>query len=203
MDPLLYETMAQVAEFYDQRKVGYQGPMGFRRTTDLLHLLNALCKMESRGLLRFGDVRFLDLGCGDGRVNVFMSYISAISVGIELEDWILEEFYPLFHELKGYLSSKGLLLPKDNIHLFLGDSSRAVVHEQVKDKIGLKLSDFDIFYTYLTMYREFGELVALKAKRGAMLWVYGISHIIPRLDGLEVLTNPSPLEGILCVYQKP
>jgi hypothetical protein len=33
--------------------------------------------------------------------------------------------------------------------------------------------------------------------------VYGLEKIMPRYDGLDLVTSEKPLEGILAVYRKP
>ena len=66
-----------------------------------------------RALLRAVESRFyqdlelarplLDLGCGDGRVNVWMSYLAQVSIGVELDEWTLEEHTGLSGALKAEL----------------------------------------------------------------------------------------------------
>jgi len=202
MEEKLRHTLLEIAAFYDMRKVGDQGPLGFRRSTDLLTLFNCVCQLESEGVIKLDELRFLDLGCADGRVNVFMSYICEISVGIELDDWTLAEYFPLVQELKKRLLERELLLPKDNIYLFPGDSLNEQVENNVRLKTGLGFEDFDIFYTYLVMHEEFSKLIINRAKKGAQFWVYGISNIMPKYKGLENITQNGPIQGILAVYQK-
>ena len=52
MDKRLMETLRHVAEFYDARKVGDVGPLGFRRSTDLMTLYNCLDRLVSEGIVR-------------------------------------------------------------------------------------------------------------------------------------------------------
>jgi len=202
VDKEVVPSLLEVASFYDERKVGDQGPLGFRRSTDLGTLLRCIRYLESSGIISLGKLRFLDLGCADGRVNVFMSYISEISVGIELNDWTLAEYLPLLEGLKARLSELNLLPPRENIFLFLGDSLDEDVETTVRLHTGLGYEDFDIFYTYLVMHEEFSQLVINKAKKGAQFWVYGISNIMPKYKDLRNLTQKGPIEGILGVYQK-
>jgi hypothetical protein len=46
-----------------------------------------------------GQSAFLDLGCADGRVNLFLGGLTRLSVGIELDEWTLDEYEPLRTEL--------------------------------------------------------------------------------------------------------
>ena len=62
--------------------------------------------------------------------------------------------------------------------------------------------DFDLFYTYLTLQDEFAELIAQRAKAGAVFMVYGLDRIMPRHRDLRLLTPGEPLKGIVALYQK-
>jgi hypothetical protein len=200
-EPTLLSLMA-VSKFYDERKVGHVGPLGFRRSTDLSKLTTCIPFLIENGLLISGESLFMDLGCADGRVNVFFSYLVKLSIGIEIDEWILDEYHPLRNALDEYLMEKNLSLPPSNIHLFCGDSTSESVHKKIYSKIGACFEDFDIFYTYLTMYEEFGELIAKRAKNGSVFMVYGMEKILPRLNGLKLIT-PVALDGIIAIYQKP
>jgi len=83
--PLLMPTLTRIARFYDRRKVGDVGPLGFRRSTDLGVLTTCADRLIAEGIIVPGETRFLDLGCADGRVNVLLSYLVRISVGIEVD----------------------------------------------------------------------------------------------------------------------
>jgi hypothetical protein len=203
MDDLLKRTLQRIARFYDNRKVGDVGPLGFRRSTDLKKLMACLDRLLNEGIINPAETRFLDLGCADGRVNVFLSYLVRHSVGIELDEWTLDEYVPLRSELDGILNGEGRQSLPENISLFHGDSTDRVVHETVAQKTGVKFEDFDLFYTYLIMHEEFAELIAEKAKSGAVFMVYGLHRILPRYQGLVHLDNLSPMEGVLGVYRKP
>ncbi len=52
------------------------------------------------------------------------------------------------------------------------------------------------------MQEEFAGLIASKAKRGSVFMVYGLEKILPRFDGLRLLSDKSPLEGVLALYEK-
>ena len=196
------ETLLQVAEFYDRRKVGDVGSLGFRRSSDLSKVLSCLRTMMAQCLLVPGISRFLDLGCADGRVNVLLSYLAKTSVGIELDEWTLDDYEPLRQELDALLTEKGLRLPGDNIFLYHGDSMDDLLHERIHHETATRFNQFDVFYTYLTMMEEFAELIVRKAKPGSLFMVYGLEKIIPRLEGLRLLTPERSLEGIIALYQK-
>jgi hypothetical protein len=198
----LEKTLQTVADFYDQRKVGHIGSMGFRRSSDLGRVKGAIAQLIGRSLLIPQKCLFLDMGCADGRVNVLISYLTAKSIGIELNEWIIDEYVPAKTELEETLKTVRLPLPPDNIALFLGDTLDDETHETVRNRTGTGFEDFDLFYTYLSMYEEFSELIARKAKKGAIFMVYGLDKILPRINGLELLTSQEPLEGIIALYRK-
>ncbi|MBW1666515.1 MAG: hypothetical protein JRI79_04060 [Deltaproteobacteria bacterium] len=191
-----------VAHFYDQRKVGDTGYLGFRRSTDLSRLSACLDTLIEKGLLVSGESLFLDMGCGDGRVNVLFSYLVRKSIGIEMDEWTLDEYVPLKEELFVRLKKDHLPLPPQNIYLFYGNTMDENLHRRIFSEAGLYFEDYDIFYTYLTMHEEFAGLISRKAKKGALFMVYGLENVLPRLDGLRLLTPQKPLEGILALYQK-
>ena len=202
MDEHLKKSLLRVAQFYGQRKVGDVGPLGFRRSTDLMKLLACLDRLLDEKIINPDATKFLDLGCADGRVNVFLSYLVKISVGIELDEWTLEEYDPLKSKLKVVLKEEGFLSPPENICLFHGDSTDRRVHQKIDQETGVGLEDFDLFYTYLVMHEEFAELLAERAKRGSVFMVYGLQKILPSYHGLRLFDQISPMEGILVLYQK-
>jgi SAM-dependent methyltransferase len=202
LDKTLERTLLQVVEFYDGRKVGDVGHLGFRRSSDLSRVLSSLKTMIHQGLFWPGAAHFLDMGCADGRVNVLMSYLARTSVGIELDDWTLDDYAPLRKELDALLAEKRLLSPSKNIFLYHGDSTDESLHDRVHHETGVSFDQFDLFYTYLTMQEEFAELIARKAKPGAFFMVYGLEKILPRFTGLQLLTPDRPLEGIVALYRK-
>ena len=198
----LEKTLQTVAEFYNQRKVGHIGYMGFRRSSDLSRVKGAIDQLIAQSLLIPQKCLFLDMGCADGRVNVLMSYLTVKSIGIELNEWIMDEYVPVKTELEAVLKAAQLLLPPDNISLFLGNTLNDETHETVKHRTGTGFEEFDFFYTYLSMYEEFSGLIARKAKKGAIFMVYGLDKILPKINGLELLTPQEPLEGIIALYRK-
>ncbi len=196
------KTLEKVARFYDERKVGDVGALGFRRSSDLTTLLACLDRLLVEGIIRPHESLFLDLGCGDGRVNLFLGYLVKTSVGIEMDEWTVEEYDALKAELEETLHRDGLLSPRENIYLYHGDSRDERVYERISRETGTRFEEFDLFYTYLVMHQEFARLIAKKAKKGAIFMVYGLDRILPRYEGLSLLGHISPLEGILAIYQK-
>ena len=202
LDQKLRETLRHVARFYDQRKIGDIGPLGFRRSTDLAKLTACLEPLIHQGHLIPGGSRFLDMGCGDGRVNLLLSYFVERSIGVELDEWILAEYGPLRRELEASLRSRALTLPPANTRLFHGNSTEDRIYRRIEKETGVGPADFDLFYTYLSMYEEFAQVIADKAKKGSVFMLYGVERILPRLEGLHLLTPQRPIQGILALYQK-
>ena len=148
---ILDKILQTVAEFYDQRKVGHVGSLGFRRSSDLARVKACVDGLMARSLLVPQETLFLDMGCADGRVNVLMSYVTKKSIGIEVNEWILDEYGTVKAELDETLKTGQLLLPPDNISLFLGDTLDDEIHRSIKNETGVDFEDFDLFYTYLTI----------------------------------------------------
>lgn len=202
MEAKFKQSLEVIAQFYDQRKVADDiGAFGFWRSSDLKTLLRCFENLQREGLLR-PDSLFLDMGCGDGRVNVLMSYFVKASVGIECDQWALDEYGVLREGLDQVLRSKALPLPPPNIYLFKGDVCSKGVHEQVKLQSGIGFEEFDFFYTYLVMHEEFSSLISAKAKPGAIFMLYGVGKVLPQYDGLKLMSNISPMLGILALYRK-
>ena len=202
MDQHLKKSLTKVAEFYDERKVGAVGPLGFRRSTDLTTLLACADRLIGEEIIKPDVTAFLDLGCADGRVNLFFSYLVKLSVGIELDEWTLKEYDPLRGKLENALQQEGLLSPPLNIFLFHGDSTDKTLHDSITRKVDMGIESFDLFYTYLIMHEEFAEMLAERAKRGSIFMVYGLNRILPRYPGFRLLQNLSPMERILALYQR-
>lgn len=202
LDENIKRILLKAAHFYDRKKVGDVGFLGFRRSTDLQRLIRCIDQLIDQGILIPKRSLFLDMGCADGRVNVLLSYLVKISIGIELDEWTLDEYMPLKTGLEDTLKKDNLSLPPDNIFLFHGDSMDDGLHETIKKQTGVSFEEFDLFYTYLTMQEEFAELITRKAKKGAIFMVYGLEKIMPRYKGLSLLTPERPMEGILALYQK-
>jgi len=202
MDPRIRNSLARVAEFYDQRKVGDSGPLGFRRSTDLTTLLACTDRLIQEQVIVPGETAFLDLGCADGRVNLFFSYLVRLSVGIELDEWTLDEYGSLRSQLVTMMEKEGLAPPPENVFLFHGDSIDPRLHDSVASRTGLDVESFHLFYTYLVMHDAFAAMLAEKARKDAIFMVYGLHKILPQYRGFRLLRHLSPMEGILAVYQK-
>ena len=202
MDQRLKNTLAKVADFYDRRKVGDSGPLGFRRSTDLTTLLACAERLIQEKIIVPGQTAFLDLGCADGRVNLFFSYLVSVSVGVELDEWTLDEYGPLRSHLETLMEKDDLPLPPENIFLFHGDSTDSRVHDSVARNTGLGVESFDLFYTYLVMHDAFAEMLAEKARKGAVFMVYGLHNVLPQYAGFRLLRHLSPMEGILALYER-
>lgn len=202
MDERLKKTLLHAARFFDRRKVGDVGALGFRRSSDMALLVGCLERFLHEHMIFPDQSRFLDLGCADGRVNILFSYVVQTSVGVELDPWTLDEYVPLRMGLEHELQRAGLIPPPQNIHLFEGDSTDRNVHSQIAMDTGLDFEDFNMFYTYLIMHQEFAAMVAERAAEGAIFLVYGLDRIMPRYEGLSLRDDLSPLNGILGVYEK-
>ncbi|MCF8127058.1 MAG: hypothetical protein K9N10_00970 [Deltaproteobacteria bacterium] len=191
-----------MADFFDARQVGDVGPLGFRRSTNLGTLLACAERLIAKNIIRPGRSAFLDLGCADGRVNLFFSYLARFSVGVELDDWTLDEYDPLRKELLETLKTSEMVLPKENVHLFHGDAMDEAVHDRIVQETSMEIADFDLFYTYLIMHEEFATMLSEKAKKGAVYMVYGLHKILPRYEGFRLMKELSPMEGVLALYEK-
>ena len=202
MDRDIEKSLLRAARFYDGKKVGDTGPLGFRRSTDLMKLKECIDRLLEENILVPGKSLFLDMGCGDGRVNVLFSYLARKSIGIEIDECTLEEYIPLKKKLLTVLRADGLMPPPENIFLFQGDSRDAGLYQSIQRQTSVGFEDFDLFYTYLTLQDEFAEFIAQRAKAGAVFMVYGLDKIIPRHRDLMLLTPDEPLNGILALYQK-
>jgi SAM-dependent methyltransferase len=200
---LLNETIETVAEFYDGCKVGYQGFEGYRKSTDLAKLGRCVLRLLAEGFLSPGRTVFTDLGCGDGRVNVLLSYFVRHSVGIEIDADILAEFSPLLAGLTRRLERAKLPPPPRNISLFRGDSLDGRTYTDILKATGVRFGDVDLFYTYITLHDLFAGKIAREAKPGALYLLYGFGRILPRYRGLELLVPDLGSQGIVALYGKP
>lgn len=196
------KAIQKLAAYYDAKKVGDTGPLGFRRTSDLSKVSACLIELIGRDILVPGKSLFMDMGCGDGRVNVLFSYLVKRSIGIELDEWTLDDYGPLKKEIVSELVKYRLPVPPDNISLFRGDTMDSEMHETMLRNTGVSFKDFDIFYTYLTMHEEFAGLISREGKEGAIFIIYGLDRIMPDLYGFERLTLDGPIQNILGIYKK-
>lgn len=203
LDAELMATLAAVARFYDQRPIGHVGPEGFRRTTLLGDLYAALPRLVEIGAVVPGQTKLIDTGCGDGRVNVWFSYLVRHSFGVEVEDWVLEERAATRAELLRVLLSAAYRPPPDNTRLFCGDALGPEVYDEIARRTGVSFADLDLFYTFLCLHQELGAAIAERARPGALLMVYGLDSIVPELGGLVRLHEPSLGASRIVLYRKP
>jgi len=197
----LESTLGFVCGFCDRRKAGQAGPDGFRRSTDLGALLPGLLRLADAGVLDARRTNFLELGCADGRVNLLAGYMVKSSVGIELENWLLEEHEPLRRGLESGLAEKDLLPLPANLSLFKGDAAGQDVYDRIRRQTGLAFEDFDFFYTYLWMPAEYAKAISERGKPGAVLLFYGHDRLRSELEGLRLVEELS--SSNLAVYRKP
>jgi hypothetical protein len=201
-DSLLRKTLHFIAEFYNACKVGYVGHEGYRKSTDLVKFGKCVEELKTQGHIDPEHTIFLDLGCGDGRVNVFMSYFVKNSIGIEIDSDILAEYVQRKESLLGQLRESNLLLPPDNITLLHGSSLDDATYEQISRSSGIRFSEIDMFYTYITLHDLFAEKIAKEARKGALYLVYGFSKVLPCYDGLEVVSGDLASQKIVALYSK-
>lgn len=202
LDPRLQKTLAAIAGFFDARLKGHVGSQGFRKSTPLARMIPLIESMLHHGLIDPAKTVFLDLGCGDGRVNLLMSYFVKISLGVEIDDWTLDEAAPLEHELEAILRSEDLVLPPANRHLFHGDSLEPEVHDRILTSTGVRFEEVDVFYTFLTLYDAFAELIERRAGKGALFMVFGLDLVIPRLKGFDLIEGGAMNMDKAALYRK-
>jgi hypothetical protein len=186
-DDRLTRTLALIGSFYDACKVGYQGNEGYRKSTDLGKFSDCVRELVAKRLIDPARTIFTDLGCADGRVNVMMSYFVRRSIGIEIDPDILSEYEPRKRELLQRIKQSGLTTPPDNICLFEGSSVAPSVYPRIQRETGVRFSDVDLFYTYITLHEVFAEKIRQDGKEGALYLVYGFHRVLPAYPGLELL----------------
>ncbi|HEC31364.1 MAG: hypothetical protein DRG59_04800 [Deltaproteobacteria bacterium] len=202
IDSQLEKTLHAISEFFDRYKVGYEGNKGYRKTTDLFKFRHAVIDLMEEGYLDREKTIFWDLGCGDGRVNVFISYLVKYSIGTEIEPLIFEEYEVRKKELENTLKRHLLQLPPDNIYLFQGDSLSEAIERQVFKHTGCSFCDVDLFYTYITLHDVFAEKIIRDAKKGAKYLVYGFSKILPSYHGMKLVNPNVGIQNIMALYEK-
>lgn len=198
----LDRTLSLIAGFYDGCKVGYQGFEGYRKSTDLFKFIECAKELEARQLIDRQSTILLDLGCADGRVNVLMSYFVRMSIGIEVDCDILNDYQIHTKELNFGLIQAGLDTLPDNVSLFTGNLLEEDVFHEITEYTGVKLEEVDLFYTYNAMHYAFAERIMTWAKSGALYLVYGFNRILPRYDGFELLIPDVASREIFTLYRK-
>jgi hypothetical protein len=198
----LPQTLDCIASYYNGCKVGYVGNEGYRKSTDLDKLSKCVDEMVALDLIHPQQTVFLDLGCGDGRVNVLMSYFVKRSLGIELDREIFHEFKPRKAELDQILRNKNLIQVPETIDLFIGDSLKNSTYERIEKNTGIRFQHIDLFYTYITLHDLFAAKIARGAKNSALYLVYGFNKVLPRYQGLDLLIPDVASQGIVALYSK-
>ena len=203
MSKQLKESVELVASYFEGHKVGYEGTEGFRKTTDLAKLARCIEELLRMGLLDPKGSVFMDLGAGDGRVNLLMSYFVRLSIGIEIHPEILEEYDARSAGLRELAGKRTGFVPwPDNIYLFRGDSLSDETYERILAETGISFGEVDIFYTYITLHDLFAERIAALAKPGAVYMVYGFSSVVPKYDGLELLEPDLASQNMVILFRK-
>jgi len=201
-DDRLTRTLALIGSFYDACKVGYQGNEGYRKSTDLHKFARCVGELVAKRLIDPERTVFTDLGCADGRVNVLMSYFVKRSIGIEIDPEILSEHEPRKRTLLQRIEQADLELPPENIWLFAGSSLAPSVHARIYQETGVRFSDVDLFYTYITLHEVFAEKICEDAKEGALYLVYGFHRVLPAYPGLELLIPDVGGQQIAALFVK-
>ncbi len=195
-------TLALIGSFYDACKVGYQGNEGYRKSTDLGKLVACVEDLVAKGFLDPARTVFTDLGCGDGRVNVLMSYFVKRSIGVEIDSDILSEYEPRKRALLQQIEEAELRPPPENVCLFRGSSLDDSLYERIHEETGLRFENMDLFYTYITLHEVFAEKIRRDAREGALYLVYGFHKILPAYPGLEVLIPDVGRQQIAALFVK-
>jgi hypothetical protein len=203
MRPLdLHRSIELTAGYFDSRKAGCFGNAGYRKTTDLARLCACIEDLTGSGIISPRSTVFTDLGCGDGRVNLLMSYFVRFSIGIEIDSEILSEYGPRKNELFSMLKSEGAVLPPDNIFLINGSSLDDATFEGIKSGTGLDFGDVDLFYTYITLHDLFAEKIAERGHPGVHYLVYGFNRVLPDYESFELVNPDVGARAIAALFRK-
>ena len=198
----LRQTLDCIARYYNGCKVGDVGNKGYRKSADLDKLSKCVDEMVALDLIHPQQTVFLDLGCGDGRVNVLMSYFVKRSLGIELDQEILHELKPRKAELDQILRNENLIQVPKTMDLFIGDSLKHSTYKWIETNTGVRFEHIDLFYTYITLHDLFAAKIARAAKNSALYLVYGFNKVLPRYEGLDLLIPDLASQGIVALYRK-
>jgi SAM-dependent methyltransferase len=198
----LRRTMKLTAGYFDGRKVGCFGNTGYRKTTDLAKLHACIEDLSASGIIGPGNTVFADLGCGDGRVNLLMSYFVRLSIGIEIDREILSEYELRKRELVSILRSEGAVLPPENIFLIRGSSLDMGSFDEMRSRTGADFEDVDLFYTYITLHDVFAEKIAEHGRPGVHYLVYGFSKVLPSYESFEVVNANVGAQSIAALFRK-
>ena len=201
-DTHITATISSVAHFYDNDKVGSEGTLGFRKSTDLRKFSECFQSLAKKDILSPDKTIFLDLGCADGRVNILASYFVKRSLGIEIDGDFIGEYKPRKAALLHALKAHDLSQPPDNIDLFEGDSLKESTFDRIQAATGIGLTDIDLFYTYITLHDLFGTMISEKGRTGSFYLVYGFSRVLPSYPKLRLVDPDVGSQGIAALYVK-
>ena len=202
MKDLRLKTAKTIASYFDKRKKGHVGNSGYRKTSDLGILFDVVNELVSRRIVVPDSTIFLDLGCGDGRVCMLMSYFCRWAIGIEVEEFIYDEYLYSKKQIEHFLRQNNLLPLPSGLCVLLGDSLSESIHRTIEEKTGITIRDVDIFYTYITLHDVYAEMLRDKAKIGSYYMVYGFSGIIPSYDGFSLLDPDVSGKKTVALYCK-
>jgi hypothetical protein len=195
-------TISLIADFYGGCKYGCEGWEGFRKSTDLHKFAKCAEELLACGVFHPDRTVFADLGCADGRVNVLLSYFVKISIGIEIDQDILDEYPSQKKDLDSAIQRADLIASPSNIFLFNGSSLEDSTYQRLLESTGIRYTEIDLFYTYITLHDLFAEKISREAKGGALYLVYGFNKVLPRYDGLELLAPDVAGQGVAALYVK-
>lgn len=198
----LHRTLKLAADYFDSRKAGCFGNTGYRKTTDIAKLRACVEDLAASGIVKPGSTVFADLGCGDGRVNLLMSYFVRLSIGIEIDSEIMSEYGPRKNELISILKSEGVVPPPENIFLFHGSSLEEETFDEIKSRTGVDFGNIDLFYTYITLHDVFAEKIAERGRPGAYYLVYGFNKVLPDYDSFELVDPDVGAQAIAALFRK-
>jgi hypothetical protein len=194
--------MKLAADYFDSRKAGCFGNTGYRKTTDIAKLGACIRDLAASGIVKPGSTVFTDLGCGDGRVNLIMSYFVRLSIGIEIDSEILSEYGPRKNELISILKSEGAVPPPENIFLIHGSSLDDGTFDEIKSRTGVDFENVDLFYTYITLHDIFAEKIAERGRPGACYMVYGFNKVLPGYESFELINPDVGAQAIAALFRK-
>jgi hypothetical protein len=131
-----------------------------------------------------------------------MSYLTRVSIGVEIEDFIYEEYEMRRREVEELIAREHLHPIPDNVFIILGNSLSGETHSEIVNRTGVTLRDVDIFYTYITLHDAFAELIASRARSGAYYMVYGFNSVLPRYEGFTLINPDLGNQGLIALYRK-
>ncbi len=198
----LHRAMKLAADYFDSRKAGCFGNTGYRKTTDIAKMRACIEDLHASGIVDPGSTVFTDLGCGDGRVNLIMSYFVRLSIGIEIDSEIMSEYGPRKNELISILKSEGAVLPPENVFLFHGSSLVDGTFDEIRSKTGVDFENVDLFYTYITLHDVFAQKIAERGRPGAYYLVYGFNKVLPAYESFELVNPDVGAQSIAALFRK-